>query len=171
MSASRPLASTSARVGSSYVVAVGAVDGPADGHAVAFGGNGPLPSQLGSIRWVRAGSLATTWRLVQRPVEGDVVEVEADDPIERGERFGLERLEHAGGDPLIASCSQGGVRDLVFEDRFDVDPRRTGHQANQQASEAEPVRCLRAVAAEGVARSGGGSSGSTVCQMTSATSV
>jgi hypothetical protein len=39
----------------------------------------------------------------------------------------------------------------VFEDRFDVDPRRTGHQANQQASEAEPVRYLRAVAAEGLA--------------------
>ena len=54
------------------VVAVGAVDRPADGHAVAFGGNGPLPAQLRPISGVRAGSLAAVGRLVQRPVEGDV---------------------------------------------------------------------------------------------------
>ena len=45
----------------------------------------------------------------------------------------LSVLEHAGGDPLVAPGSQRGVRDLVLEDRFDVDPRRAGHQADQRA--------------------------------------
>jgi hypothetical protein len=31
---------------------------------------------------------------VQRPVHGNIVEIEPDDPVERREGFGLEGLEH-----------------------------------------------------------------------------
>lgn len=123
-----------------YVVAVGPVDRPADRDAVAFGGDGPLPAQLRPISGVRAGSFAAVGSLVQLTIEGHIVEIEPDDPVERGERFGLERVEHPGVDPLVAAPSQGRVGHLVIEDRFDVDPRRSGHQADEDPSEAQPVR-------------------------------
>jgi len=106
---------------------------------------------------------------VQRTIEGHIVEIEPDDPVERGERFGLERVEHPGVDPLVAAPSQGRVGHLVIEDRFDVDPRRSGHQADEDPSEAQPVRHAGPVTAEWVSTTGG-SSGSTARQMASATS-
>jgi hypothetical protein len=75
------------------VVAVRAVDRPGDRDAVTFGGHRPLPAQLGSITRVRARSLTAARCLLQRPVERDVVKIESDDPIERGERFGGERID------------------------------------------------------------------------------
>jgi hypothetical protein len=81
-----------------HVIAIGTVDHPADPDAVTFGSDRPFPAQLRSIDGIRAGSLTSVWRFVQRRVERDVVEIETHDAIEGGERFGLERLEHTGID-------------------------------------------------------------------------
>ncbi len=51
----------------------------------------------------------------------------------------FERVEHARVDPLVASGSQRRVRHLMLEDRFDVDPRRAGHEPNQDPSETQPI--------------------------------
>jgi hypothetical protein len=59
---------------------------------------------------------------VQGSIQRDVLQVETDDPVERGEFLTLEVVEHAGRDPLVAACSQRGVGHLVIEDGFDVDP-------------------------------------------------
>jgi hypothetical protein len=75
---------------------------------------------------------------VHGAVERNVVEIEADDPVECCERFVLELLEDTGGDPLVASSARGRVRRSVLEDRLDVDPRGTGHESDQDASEAQP---------------------------------
>ena len=80
------------------------------------------------------------------------VEVEPDDPVERGERFGCGAVEHAGGDPLVAAGPQRGVGDPMLEDRFDVDPRRAGGQPDQDPPEAQPVRDPGAVTAQRVPR-------------------
>jgi hypothetical protein len=76
---------------------------------------------------------------VQRPIDGDLGQVESDDPVERGERFGAELVEtppqrstHRDG---LAAC----VRDPVFEDCFDVDPRRPRGEADQDSPEHQPV--------------------------------
>ncbi len=66
-------------------------------------------------------------------------EVEADDLVERGEGFGVDLVEHASGDPLVATSPQGGVGDLEVKDRFDVDPRCSGDESDQDPTEAEPV--------------------------------
>lgn len=50
-----------------HVVAVGAVDDPADRDAVAVRGDGPLPAQLPTISGVRAGSRTAVRRLVSDP--------------------------------------------------------------------------------------------------------
>ena len=152
MSWCRPVASTASSVGwsSRKVVAVGAVGGPADRDAVAIRGDGPLPAALVAVGRVRPGALAAVGSLVQRAVEGHVVEVEADDPVECGERRVLELVEHPGIDPLVASGSQGRVGDLVVEDRFDVHPRRPGHEPDEQTPQAQPVRDPRPMAAEPV---------------------
>src|SRR4051812_12437754 len=88
------------------VVAVGAVDRPAHRYAVTLGGDRPLPAELGPIRWIGAGSLAPIGRLVQRAMQGDIVEDEADDPVEGGKCLGLELLEYACMDPFITSRAQ-----------------------------------------------------------------
>ena len=77
---------------------------------------------------------------MERPVEADFGQVETHDPVERGDCFGLQRLEHASCDPLVASGPQRRVRHLVFEDRFDIDPRRAGHEPDQDPPETQPVR-------------------------------
>jgi hypothetical protein len=138
------------------VVAVGAVDRPAHRYAVTLGGDRPLPAELGPIRWIGAGSLAPIGRLVQRAIQGDIVEVEADDPVEGGKCLGLELLEHACMDPFITSSAQGGVGHLVVKDCLDIDPRRPRDQADHDPSEAQPIRHARPVASEAVGPAGGG---------------
>jgi hypothetical protein len=56
---------------------------------------------------------------VQRPVHRYVVQVEADDPVEPPERFGVDLLEHPGVDLPASTGAQRGVGHLVVEDRFD----------------------------------------------------
>jgi hypothetical protein len=98
------------------------------GNAVAFRRDGPLPAQLPSIRRIGASSFASVGSLVQRPVECHVVEVEPHDPVERGDRLCLEVVEHPGVDPFVTASAQRCIGHLAIEDRFDVDPLRTGHQ-------------------------------------------
>ena len=87
---------------------------------------------------------------MERPVDGDVAEVEAEDLVERGVRFGFEPVEHASRDPLVAASSQRRVRHLVIQDRFDIDPRRAGHEPDQDPAEAQVVIGARPVTAQRV---------------------
>jgi hypothetical protein len=43
-------------------------------------------------------------------------------------------------DPLVAAIAQRRVGHLAIEDRLDVDPRRAGHQPDQDPPEADPAR-------------------------------
>jgi hypothetical protein len=70
---------------------------------------------------------------VQRSIDGDVGQIETDDPVEGGERLGLQLVEHSRRDPLVASSAQRGVRHSMLQDRFDVNPRRARRQPNQQS--------------------------------------
>jgi hypothetical protein len=84
----------------------------------------------------------------QRTVERDIAELEADDLVERCECFGDEFVEHPRVDPLVASSPQRRVRHREPEDRFDVNPRRAGHQPDQDTPETQLVRHPRAVTPE-----------------------
>jgi len=106
-----------------------------------------------SDTWRSSVARAAAWSSGARPskaatstpgctVDGQVVHVEAEDAVERGERFVLEALEQAGCDPFVAAGAKGGVGDLVVEDRFDVDPGRSGDEADQQPPEAQPISTL-----------------------------
>lgn len=85
---------------------------------------------------------------MQGAVQGDVVKIESDDPIERGAGFVFELLEHAGLDPFVAAGAQRRVRHLMIEDRLDVHPRRSRHEPDQDAPEAQPVRHPRSMTAQ-----------------------
>ena len=86
---------------------------------------------------------------MQAAVDGHDVEVELDDAVIGSACFGFELIEHASI-PLVATCSQCRVGDREVEDRFDVDPRRAGHQPDQNPAETDPVRNPRIVATERV---------------------
>jgi len=71
------------------VVAVCTVDGDGDGDALAVREDGPLPAELAPIGRAGASSLTATRALVQRAVDGDVVEAESDDLVVRRDRLRL----------------------------------------------------------------------------------
>jgi hypothetical protein len=81
-------------------------------------------------------------------VDTDLGQVESDDAVERDERFVFQLLEHACRDPLVTAGSQRRVRHLMLQNRFDIDPRATGGEPDQDPSEAQPVRHPRAVTAQ-----------------------
>ena len=61
---------------------------------------------------------------MQRAIQGDIVEVEADDPVEGGKCLGLELLEHAGpAIDSITSSAQGGVGHLAGAGAADRRPQ------------------------------------------------
>jgi hypothetical protein len=101
------------------------------GDAVAVDSHGPLPAEFAPVNRALAGAFATIGRLVERAVDGDLGEVQADDPVERRDGFGAEPVEHARCDPLVAAGPERGVGDSMFEDGFDVDPRRSGGESDQ----------------------------------------
>ena len=68
--------------------------------------DGPFPAEFGAISGVGAGALAAVRGLVQRPVEGDLFEVQADDAIERSEGFVAQLVEHTGIDPFVSASPQ-----------------------------------------------------------------
>jgi hypothetical protein len=93
------------------VVAVRAVDGPPDRDAGCFGRDRPLPALLGPVGGVGAGALTATGGLVQAAVDRDLRQIQAADPVVTGDRLVHERVEHAGGDPLVTATTQRGLPD------------------------------------------------------------
>jgi hypothetical protein len=87
---------------------------------------------------------------VQGAVGGDVVGIEADDPVMGIERVATEPIEDTGCDPLAASGPEGRVGDLVAEDRLDTDPGASRDQPDEDPPGAQPVRDPRSVAAQWV---------------------
>src|SRR5271155_4378006 len=69
------------------IVAVGPVDGPPNGDAVGIGQDGPLPTELRSVRRVLARSLPSSRAFVQRTVDGNFSEVQADDLVVGAQRL------------------------------------------------------------------------------------
>ena len=69
------------------VVAVRAVDRPADRNAVTVRRDRPFPATLAPVGGVRAGPLTTERRLVLAAVNRDFGEVQANDPVVAGEGF------------------------------------------------------------------------------------
>ena len=173
ISSSQPLAAMASRVGSEHadVVAVGAVDRPADRDAVTVDADRPLPAEFAPVSGVRAGAFAAVGGLVQRLPS--MATSARSSPMIRSNAASAsarELVEHAGGDPLVAAGPQRGVGDPMFEDRFDVDPRRPGRQPDQDPPEADPVRDSRVGDSRADALGGSGSSGSIAAQTASTTS-
>src|ERR1035437_8620693 len=139
-----------------HVVAVGPVDRPADRDAVGVDSDGPFPAQFRPISRVFAGPFSTTGCLVQRPVEGHLAEIEADDAVIGFQSVSTELVEHARADPFIATGPEGGVGDLELEDRFDADPRTTGDQSDEDPPKAQSIGNTGAVTAQGMGPVWGG---------------
>jgi hypothetical protein len=88
----------------SDVVAVGAIDRPAQRDPASVDSNRPLPAEFGPVNRAFPGSLTTAGCFVQRPVDRDDVQVEFDDPVVSGASFGLELVERTCRDPVVATC-------------------------------------------------------------------
>ena len=84
-------AAASSRVGASRVESLRFAPSivQLNGMAGGVGEDRPLLPEIASIRWVFAGSLTLTRAFVEGAVEGDVGEVEPDDPVV-GRRVQLE---------------------------------------------------------------------------------
>ena len=121
------------------VVAVGTVDGDTDGDAIAVREDGPLPAELAPISRVGPRSLTATRALVQRAVDGDVVEAESDDLVVRRLRLRLELVEHPCCDPLVPSSAHRRVGDLVPTQPLGVLPRTPRDEPDEHHRKAVSV--------------------------------
>ena len=111
---------------------------PAQRDLVAFDAERPLPAAFAPVTGVGAGSFTTVGGFVQRPVDGDLGQVESDDPVERGERFG-----GVGGNTPAAIHSSRRARSVVSETRvrglLRCRPTRPRGEADQHPPEHQPV--------------------------------
>jgi len=82
---------------------------------------------------------------VDARVDGTLAEIEADDPVIAGDGFGGETFEHARGDPFVAAIPQRRIRHSVAQEALDIDPGAAGHEPDQDAFEADPVRDPRSM--------------------------
>ncbi len=87
---------------------------------------------------------------MQRTVDGDIAEIEPDDPVVAADRLLGDGVEDAGGDPLVASLAHGGVRHPVPAEALGVLPRAARRQPHEDHLEAVPVRRAGPVTAQRV---------------------
>lgn len=86
-------------------------------------------SNLASAVWVApigrvgASSLANTWAFVQRSVDGDVAEVEPDDPVIGAHCLCCDGVEDPCGEPFVASLAHCGIGHLIPAETLGVLPR------------------------------------------------
>jgi hypothetical protein len=93
-------------------------------------------------------------------VDRTLAEVQLDDPVIGGERFGDERLEYSGGQPHVAPATQRGVRHRPVQQALDVDPRAAGDETKQDPLKAQAVGGSGPVPAQRVLIDRTGSNGS-----------
>jgi hypothetical protein len=67
-------------------------------------------------------------------------EIETNDAVVARESIVGELVEHPGCGPCVASVAQCRVRHAVAQQTFGIDPRAAGHESDQDALEAHPVR-------------------------------
>src|SRR2546430_17323931 len=87
----------------------GRLDCPADGDARRVGGHRPLPAALATVAGIGPGPLPATGGLMQAPVDGDLLQVQADDAVVGGNGFVAEAVENPGTE---APRPPGGPRGL-----------------------------------------------------------
>jgi hypothetical protein len=117
-------------------VAVGPGQDPTERNAVAVGHARAFQPLLAPIHQGTPGRLAATGRLGDRPVDGDLIEDETDDPV-----VGVEHdLFQAGEDtqtyPLVAAAADRRNRAAGIRDRF---VRAAEPQDLQQLVEHDPA--------------------------------
>src|SRR3954452_997430 len=79
-------------------------------HPGAVGELGALESELGPVHRAAPGALTAAGGLRDAPVDGDVGQVQADQPLVGGQHRAAQPVEEPGGDPLIPPAAQRGGR-------------------------------------------------------------
>jgi hypothetical protein len=152
------------------VVAVGAVDGPADRDAVAFGGDGPLPAQLGPVGGVGAGALPAVGALCSDPStatsSGSRPMIRSNAPSASVWTCSNTRRRSTRPDGRAAWCRTPGGRGSL---RYRLTRRRSPAGSGSPGSRAGRAHGAGDSPTD-ESRPGAGSSGSTACQTTSTTS-
>ena len=111
MSSRSPRSATACRVGSSRMESLrfaASMTQPM-GIGEQVGRDRPFPPDLGSVRGVGAGPFTTTRGFVQAAVDGDLGQVQTDDPVVAVDGFFDELVEDPGGEPFGAPGAQGGL--------------------------------------------------------------
>lgn len=151
------------------VVAVRFIDRPAERDTVTLDADRPLPAELRPICGVLAGAFAAVGGLVQAAIDGDLAQVETDDPAERRHRLSVDLVEDASVDPFVAAGTQRvsetlksrmasmSCHDDPVVNRIKIPWK---HSRSETLGRWHPSGCDR----------GGESSGSMVCQTASWTS-
>ena len=118
------------------VVPVGPGQHDADGQAVALAQDGALLAGLGPVGGVGSGVVPAAGGLHAAPVDREVLQIQADQPVEGLKDSLFQVGEYTVMDPLIAPLAQCGGRDLLVGV---LGVRTAEHQPGDELVEDDPI--------------------------------
>jgi hypothetical protein len=108
---------------------------------------------LATIHRAGPGGLAAAGRLGDAAIHGQMVQLQAEQPLVGGQHRTAQLLGHTGTDPLVPAAAQGGRRAAGIGDTAVA---AAEHQDLDELVEDDPVRDAGSVAAEGMGVVAGG---------------
>ena len=111
--------------------------------AVAVGGHGVFGALFAAVNRAAAGDLTTAGSFGDRPVYGQILQVQSDDPVIGGQGDPQHRRSVPGLGPLGQAAADGALRAAR---RGDALVAAAVHQGGDQVVEHDPVRDASAVA-------------------------
>jgi hypothetical protein len=114
-------------------------------EATRLGDHRALEALLAAVYRAWAGGLAAAGRLGGAAVHGQLLQLQAEQPVVGAKRRTAQLLGHAGGDPFIPAAAQGGRRAGVVGDPAVAAAK---HQDLDELVEHDPVGDAGAVAAQ-----------------------
>jgi hypothetical protein len=129
------------------VAAVGRCGDRAQRDAARVGDDRAFQALLAAVDRARPGDLAAAGRLDDAPVDGQVLQLKAEQPLVGGKHRQAQLFGHPGVDPLVAAAAQGGGRAGVIGDAAVA---AAEHQDLDELVEHQPVGDAPAVAAQRV---------------------
>jgi hypothetical protein len=82
----------------------------AKGDARSLSGHGAFEALLAAVHGAATGDLAAAGCLGAAPVDGEIVQLQADDAVVGAKDQQAQLLGQTGGDPLVAAAAKGGGR-------------------------------------------------------------
>jgi hypothetical protein len=126
------------------IVAVGSGRDQMEGDPRLIDGGRTLEALLPPIHWGAAGFLAPAWRFGQTTIDGEIRQLQPDEPVVLLQHLAVQQLGQSGLRPLVNAPANGAIRAAC---RGDPLVARAVDQGGHDVLEDQPIRDAAAMAA------------------------